>query len=293
MTAVVDASVIIPARDAAATLGAQLDALDAQRYAGTFEVIVADNGSKDATAEIVTRRLRSTDALRLVSVDGEGVSRARNVGASYASGPTLLFCDADDVVGGSWCDGMTAALSSNDAVGGAIDFAELSPEHESDGRLLRGLDRWPGYEPFAWGCNFGIRTEVFHTVGGFDESFAGCDDEEMSWRLLCQGYTVGFAPDAVVHYRMAPAAERIRKTFRYAMDEPNLYRRYRVHGMPSGPPMGRWLARLAKQAVRVVRHPGDAARRGELRYSTGRFFGCIAGSIKHRTWFLGRREGDV
>jgi hypothetical protein len=180
MTAVVDASVIIPARDAAATLGAQLDALDAQRYAGTFEVIVADNGSKDATAEIVTRRLRSTDALRLVSVDGEGVSRARNVGASYASGPTLLFCDADDVVGGSWCDGMTAALSSNDAVGGAIDFAELSPEHESDGRLLRGLDRWPGYEPFAWGCNFGIRTEVFHTVGGFDESFAGCDDEEMS-----------------------------------------------------------------------------------------------------------------
>jgi glycosyltransferase involved in cell wall biosynthesis len=60
-------SVIVPARDAAATIGGQLAALAAQRYEGSWEVIVADNGSADATATVADRWIGRIPGLRVVT----------------------------------------------------------------------------------------------------------------------------------------------------------------------------------------------------------------------------------
>jgi glycosyltransferase involved in cell wall biosynthesis len=287
---VVDVSVIIPARDAEETLVAQLDALANQDYSGDLEIIIADNGSRDATAAIVKQRQSSLHHLRLVDVSvAEGACAARNVGAQHALGPALLFCDADDIVGESWCDALTSALVQYDAVGGAIDFSDLSPHHETDVRLMHELDRWPDFEPFAWSCNFGIRKEVFEGLGGFDESFAGCEDEALCWLLHRRGHSLGFAPRAIVSYRMPPVDKRLGKTFRYATDEPHLYRDNRAAGMPAGPPIRRWLGRLAREAARCVRRPTSSAVRATFLHSTARFFGSVVGSIKHRTWYLPSR----
>ena len=283
----IDASVIIPARDAAATLGVQLDALEAQRFSGGLEVIVADNASRDSTALIVKDRQRSWPALHLINVNGEGACRARNMGAHNSSGRAILFCDADDLVGDGWCDAMMTTLEEYDAVGGAMDLAKLNPDDRVDDLLRRQLDRWPGYQPFAWASNFGIRSDVFTAVGGFDELFSGCDDEELSWRLVRLGYTLGFAPPAVVHYRLPPAAQRCRKAFHYAIDEPHLYRHNRAHGMPTGAPLWRWAGRLAKRVGQCCRHPRSAAARTELCQASARLLGCLVGSIKYRRWFLG------
>jgi glycosyltransferase involved in cell wall biosynthesis len=48
-------SVIVPAFNAAATIGEQLEAFMAQAWAGDWDVVVADNGSTDETAKIVER----------------------------------------------------------------------------------------------------------------------------------------------------------------------------------------------------------------------------------------------
>src|SRR5690242_355556 len=96
-------SVVIAAFDAQHTLGEQLDALAGQDVGFAFEVLVCDNGSRDATPALVRRRQEHEPWLRLVDASARrGPSAARNIGAGHARGRFLAFCDADDVVGQGW-----------------------------------------------------------------------------------------------------------------------------------------------------------------------------------------------
>ena len=91
-------SVVIPARDVAYCIGGQLAALATQRTSAAWEVVVADNGSSDGTAETVVATpfpvpLKVTDASR-----SPGINVARNVGVEKSTGSHVLLCDADDEV---------------------------------------------------------------------------------------------------------------------------------------------------------------------------------------------------
>jgi GT2 family glycosyltransferase len=294
VTVTVDASVIIPALDAAETLPAQLTALGSQDFDGEFEIIVADNGSQDATRGVVAQMQSMLPQLRVVDAsDVGGSSHARNVGAASAQASTLLFCDADDVVAAGWCSGLITGLREFDAVGGAIDFFELNPDlpgRSGDNPLMRRLDRWPGYLPFAWSSNFGIRAPVFHAIEGFDESFAGAVDNEISFRLQQRGYTLGFASGALVHQRVrASTRARLKQQFRYATNEPHLYRLQREFGMPRGTPLHGWLGSIVMRGARALQHPTNPGARQISLDSVARFMGLLVGSIRYRTWFLGPR----
>ena len=102
-------SFIIPARNEEALIGEVLEAIlasianasgvsrDSLRLSDTkFEVIVADDGSEDATPDIV--RGFADTGVRLVPCTGRSCAAARNVGASAAAGRVLCFIDADTVV---------------------------------------------------------------------------------------------------------------------------------------------------------------------------------------------------
>ena len=83
-------SVVIPVRNGADTLARCLEAALASAYP-RFEVVVVDDGSTDATAEIAARF-----PVKLVRLAAHGgVSRARNAGAAASSGELLVFIDAD------------------------------------------------------------------------------------------------------------------------------------------------------------------------------------------------------
>lgn len=85
-------SVIIPAFNAAATLVRAIESVRAQSWPA-HEIIVVDDGSIDATAEIARQY---GDAVRLIQQANSGVSVARNAGAAVATGNWLAFLDADD-----------------------------------------------------------------------------------------------------------------------------------------------------------------------------------------------------
>ena len=85
-------SVVIPAYNAAATLARAIDSVRAQTWPA-HEIIVVDDGSSDATAEVAARY---GDAVHLVRQPNRGVSAARNAGAAAATGDWLAFLDADD-----------------------------------------------------------------------------------------------------------------------------------------------------------------------------------------------------
>lgn len=87
-------SAVIPAYNAAATIGRSLGSVCQQDYAN-LEVIVVDDGSRDGTAHIV--ECFGDSRVRLVqSPCNAGVAAARNLGIDSALGDYVAFLDADD-----------------------------------------------------------------------------------------------------------------------------------------------------------------------------------------------------
>lgn len=85
-------SVIIPAYNAAATIGTAIESILAQGYPA-HEIIVVDDGSADRTGE---RAQAYGDRVTYLRQDNAGPSAARNRGVREASGEWVAFLDADD-----------------------------------------------------------------------------------------------------------------------------------------------------------------------------------------------------
>jgi len=195
-------SIVIPARNAAETLGAQLHALTHQTYSAPIEIVVVDNASIDDTAGVANRY----EGVRVIVVPTPGANHARNVGIAATSGDVVLLTDADDVVTPSWVDRMYAASASADYFGGPVEFAQLND------RLTRerwGVPSTPHFVgsrapyPSPIGCNCGFRRSVWDAVGGFNEVLAVSNDEsEFFWKAARQGFTYAPVPDAIVHQRL-------------------------------------------------------------------------------------------
>ncbi|VTR78133.1 glycosyltransferase [Cellulomonas hominis] len=203
-----DVSVIIAAKDAAATLPAQLAALAAQDPPFAWEVLVADNGSADRTAEVVQDAARTFPALRLVDAAAvPGAGAARNAAAEVARGDVLLFCDADDVVAPGWAAALHRALGDAELVAGRLEWARLNGRAAQESRALPQVDGLQHTEPLPWlGCasssNLGVRRDLFHRVGGFDTRARFLQDTDLCWRAQLAGAALVFEPAAVVHMRL-------------------------------------------------------------------------------------------
>ncbi|MBZ5734906.1 glycosyltransferase [Nocardioides sp. TRM66260-LWL] len=192
-------SVVIPCLNGAATLARQLDALVTQECDHPWEVIVADNGSTDATARIV--REYADRGVRLVDAsERAGSNHARNRGVEAARGSLILHCDADDQVRPGWMQAFAdALLAGADWVGGTLRHVA------TDGRLLREVSELPrsGFAGarYALGANCGYHRALWQEVGGFDDALsAGCDEVDFFIRLAQSGATGVLVPEAVVDY---------------------------------------------------------------------------------------------
>ena len=282
----------MPVLNGAKHIRAQLEALELQRYAGPWEVVVVDNGSADGTPDVVREAQASMPNLVLVEEPKRGIGRARNRGVEASSGDLLLFVDADDVVGEGWLARMAAALADHPFVCGSVESDQLnqgaaerfnpfaSPE---DAGPRKAFD----FLPFAPTGNLGLRRSAFEAVGGFQRLSGSGSDVDLSWRLLLAGYPLHFVPEAVIHYRYRESVgATLRQSMFYAEAHPFLYSRFGRHGMPR-PPLrdaAREVRRLAKLGIRL---PDLSSRRREqwLR-DVGNFLGRLRGSVRYRTLYL-------
>lgn len=260
----VDLSVVIPARDAAATLGPQLDALLAQEWAGRWEVVVVDNGSTDATPALVERYAAREPRVRLVqATERSGVAHCRNVGIDRARGTSVAMVDADDVVAPGWLPAMADALRDADFVTGPLDIEALNPTWvlETRGRAIAsGPGSFFGLFPFAHSCNLGVRRALVRDSGGFDERLPAGEDIELSLRLSRAGVRLHFVDEALVHYRYRTSLRALwRQARAYGRVKPELARRARLAGLavPRGSSWRGWLW-LVRRVGLLGSRPGRA-----------------------------------
>lgn len=194
-------SVIIATKDRAPYLERALESFEHQIGAPAFEVIVVDNGSTDATAQLLERwSARDAMATRRIFEARPNRGAARNRGIAAALGQLVLFCD-DDVYAppGLLAAHDVAHQLSNDVVTGPI--------LNVDSYERRSKPTWQNYSrAFFCTCNVSVPKAALDAVGGFDESFDlyGWEDTELGVRLRQHGMRGRFAWDAYVWHIKQP-----------------------------------------------------------------------------------------
>jgi rSAM/selenodomain-associated transferase 2 len=185
-------SIVVPVLDEAAALPALLD--DLAELHGRFEVIVADGGSSDGSADLARAH---SSAPRVVSARGRG--RQLNAGAEAAAGEAFVFLHADTRLPYDAYTSLCAALREFDVVGGnfALRFGGRD-------RFSRVLGAW-----YAGQRRLGIyygdsaiwaRRGAFEALGGYRE-LAIMDDYDFVRRLERRGVTTCLPGPAVTSAR--------------------------------------------------------------------------------------------
>lgn len=148
-------AVIIPTLNEAANIAATLAAV------GNAEVIVADGGSGDDTAELAAKL-----GVRVIEANG-GRAAQQNAGAAATRAPLLLFLHADTRLPAGWAEVVRRTLADPRvalaAFRLAIDGATFGERIVAAGANLRSR---------AWGLPYGdqalfLRRETFERLGGF------------------------------------------------------------------------------------------------------------------------------
>ena len=211
-------SVVMPAFNAARFIAEALDSVLPELTAvvgSSFEVVVADDCSDDATADVVgSFAKRGVRYLKRSTRGGPGA--ARNSGVGAAQGELLAFLDADDL----WPTGRLAALES--ALKGqgrpAIAFGHMSqfacPSMDSAlrARLRVPEESVPGYCAGA----MLLRRADFLSIGPFSESLAV--GEFIEWFGLARdlGFVIALIPQIVLERRIHGANSSMRRNADYA-----------------------------------------------------------------------------
>jgi N-acetylglucosaminyl-diphospho-decaprenol L-rhamnosyltransferase len=205
--------VVIPTWNGSGVLEDCLEALAAEQT--PHSVFVVDNGSSDATAEMVRDRFPAAQLIALVENLGFGAAVNRGVAAGSAEAVVLLNNDANVLPG--FLDIIVAPLSF-DGVGmvagvmlvpetGLIDAAGVEIDRGlahfayMAGFTIEELDHPPHGLLGPSGGAAAFRREALEEVDGFDEQlFAYCEDIDLALRLRAAGWSCVLAPAAWVEH---------------------------------------------------------------------------------------------
>jgi hypothetical protein len=177
-------SVIIPARNAAATLDAALASLRAQTVPD-WEAIVVDDGSTDGTAAVAHAQASRDPRVHLLRAEAGGASAARNAGLAAARGRHLLFLDADDWVAPTHLERLLGLLAATPAATAAYcGYRRVMPDGSMGPATWRADIAAAPKPAFAHGPGTAIHAvlvdrDAVLAVGGFNPGLRTCEDWDL------------------------------------------------------------------------------------------------------------------
>ncbi len=187
-------SCIIPVYNAGPYLEAALDSVLSQDWP-LHEVIAVDDGSTDASPEILRRH---EQAITIVTVSHRGIPAARNAGLRRVSGDVIAFLDADDLWPARRLRAMAEELDrepSVDVLAGLVQIQDERPVRPPVREDLATKHR------FLLGSLL-IRRGVFDRVGLFNEALDVGEDTEFVMRARRQGVSFKSVDHIALIYRL-------------------------------------------------------------------------------------------
>lgn len=196
-------SVVVPFRGDREAAESLLEALRSLRTSPGDQLIVADNTPAGVVPD------RNADAVRVVRVPAPpSARRARNVGATSADNPWLLFLDADCRPDPELLDRYFASEPGErcGVVAGEVIGDDSQPQSLARwARSRRGLMARHHVEsdgrPAGIAGNLMLRREAWDQAGGFEERARSEADIDLCWRLQDAGWALEYRPDAAVRHR--------------------------------------------------------------------------------------------
>jgi len=219
-------SVVVCAYNAAETIEECLAHTRALDYPG-LEVLVVDDGSTDATADIAERICAGDPRMRVVRAEHQGLSGARNIGWQQARGDLIAYLDSDAYPTPEWP--YYLALGLDEPMVGGVGGPNLPPV--TDSRVAQMVARAPGGPVHVLssddraehipGANMAFWRQVLEEVGGFDLVYtAAGDDVDLCWKVLDRDWEIGFHPAALVwHHRRQSVRAYLRQQRGYGRSE--------------------------------------------------------------------------
>ena len=259
-------SVVVVTWQGAHLLPPCLDSLARQTV--PHEVIVVDNASTDATADV----LRNHPDVRVIRADRNlGFAGGAQLGLRAARSEFVAFLNNDAVAEPTWLGALLSAMRADHGIAATTSLMLLAdsdpPVVNNAGVVmlptLYGADRAGGADPAAlaepadvFGFSGGaalLRRSAALDVGGFPpEFFLYYEDTDLSWRLRLAGWHIRYEPTAVVHHRHAATADRDSPLFAFYNERNRLLLLARC--APAGAAMSAWGRFCLTTASLAARH---------------------------------------
>jgi GT2 family glycosyltransferase len=200
-------AVVIPAYEAAATIGAAIDSLLAQTRPAA-EIIVCDDGSQDALEAALAPY---GDAVTLLHREHRGVAASRNELLRAASAEFVVPLDADDVYASTRLQRLGELAFAQPE----LDILATDATFVSDGRAA---GRFGEGTPFAAEGQAeailercfvicpAMRRRRLLEIGGYDEALRTAEDWDVCIRLILTGSAAGLVDEPLLEYRLGSAS---------------------------------------------------------------------------------------
>ena len=219
-------TVVIPAYNEAAHLGACLDSVRAQEHAH-LQIVVVDADSSDGTADIVRERMAEDPRVELVHHPRQNIPSSLNVAVEHARSRWLVRVDAHSTIGPTYVGTALARLRQPGwaGVGGRKDGVGSTPAGRAIAVAMASR-LGVGNSVYHFGTTpqevdhlaFGAyRLDVVREIGGWDERLTANEDFEFDHRLRKAGHHLLFDPALVIDWQCRQSV-------------PDLFRQYRRYG---------------------------------------------------------------
>lgn len=208
-------SIIIPYFNCAEYIIQTLESVQRQTWKN-WECIIVDDGSTDASEEIISEFKFKDERIRFIKQINSGPSSARNNGITHAQGEFLMFLDADDLLVPSKIERQLEVFAMNPSVGivycdgycftnrsDLTEFLDLPVPKPVEYGLINAKNM---FRKLFFGNRFTIHAalikhDVLRAFGKFDESLWAHEDHELWLRLSKNGVNFYSMPEKMVWYR--------------------------------------------------------------------------------------------